>query len=256
MIMAKLVLGLTDEDSEYFIPNDRTVDVDEKTIAVNSYNLYKDDTSIEKATLEWEFFDTPLVTSILDQIDELTVKPHLKIISIVDTQGLAPTLIEKKIDLEFINLLPDFSKDYDTLSIEDFEGMVTSGHGFGCIEYNISKATEIAGINDINGIMYAKETNDLSSLAPADDYNPAVVPAITINFELVRPSKLTTTVRDDTIMWYNENKEALDKLGYTLDNPKIKAGKILLARMTTPVGDAYNTIHMYSKVCRTTIIRD
>lgn len=254
--MAKLVLGLTDEDSEYFIPNDRTVDTDEKTIAVNSYNLYKDDTSIEKATLEWEFFDTPLVTSILDQIDELTVKPHLKIISIVDTQGLAPTLIEKKIDLEFINLLPDFSKDYDTLSIEDFEGMVTSGHGFGCIEYNINKATEIAGINDINGIMYAKETNDLSSLAPADDYNPAVVPAMTINFELVRPSKLTTTVRDDTIMWYNENKEALDKLGYTLDNPKIKAGKILLARMTTPVGDAYNTIHMYSKVCRTTIIRD
>ena len=254
--MAKLILGLTDEDSEYFIPNDREVNTDERTIESNSYNLYKDDTSIEKATLEWEFFDTPLVSNILDQIDELLVKPHLKIISVVDRKGLAPTLIEKTIDLEFINLLPDFSKEYDTLSIEDFEGMVTSGHGFGCIEFNISKATEIAGLNDINGIMYARDTNDLSSLAPADDYNPAVVPAMTINFELIRPSKLTTTVRDDTIMWYNENKDALDKLGYTLDNPKIKAGRILLARMITPAGDAYNTIHTYSKVCRTTIIRD
>ena len=254
--MAKLVLGLTDEDSEYFIPNDKIVDTDERTIAINSYNLYKDDTSIEKATIEWEFLDTPLVSNILDQIDELNARPHLKIISIVDTQGLAPTLIEKKIDLEFINLLPDFSKDYDTLSIEDFEGMVTSGHGFGCIEYNIGKATEISGMNDINCVMYAKETNDLSSLAPADDYNPVVTPAMTINFELVRPSKLTTTVRDETIMWYNENKEALDKLGYTLDNPKIKTGKIILARMTTPVNDAYNIIQAYSKVCRTTIIRD
>ena len=254
--MAKLVLGMTDEDSEYFISNDRNVDVDERTLSVNSYNLYKDDTSIEKATLEWEFLDTPLISNILDQIDDLTVKPHLKIISVLDIRGLAPTLVEKRIELEFINLLPDFSKDYDALSIEDFESMVTSGHGFGCIEFNISKAAEIAGFNDVNGLMYAKENNDFSSLVPADDYNPAIIPSMIINFELVRPSKLTTTVRDETITWYNENKETLDKLGYTLDNPKIKTGKIIIARLTTPANDAYNIIKTYSNVCRTAIIRD
>jgi hypothetical protein len=152
--------------------------------------------------------------------------------------------------------LPDFSKDYDALSIEDFESMVTSGHGFGCIEFNIGKAAEVAGFNDVNGLMYAKENNDFSSLVPADDYNPAIIPSMTINFELVRPSKLTTTIRDETITWYNENKETLDKLGYTLDNPKIKTGKIIIARLITPANDAYNIIKAYSNVCRTAIIRD
>lgn len=249
----KLQVGLTDD-----VTNDSFVyeELPDKPIDGRvGYNLQRQNTDIERATVDWTLrTDINAVLKSVDMWEETIHRPHLVWINYTSTPlQQAPQYNNISFDIEFQSLLPlDESKFY-FFQEDDFKHFIPDSSNFGDLFFHSYVIYEHAGFEYEETADYALLQGDLTTLN--EDAVPVAMPAVKCDFNLGRnESKLRAKRRAE--QFKKESRQRIIDMGFNPDNYKLAYGKAPWATLNGDKWEAYEKFVQYPRICRTSIIKE
>jgi len=244
----KFIIGLTDEESEFFFYDKNTPE------GITTYNLYKLMPEIEKTTIEWKLrTNLDAFSGAYDAFGKIIRRPHLNMVNIRRMPNrYAPDEFDIHLGLDFVNLIPVIAEEfYKEMSDTDFDEL-TLGSRFGnlTVQYMDSLVMRDDDFLRENTFQAAYNTNSLTYLKHADEYRPLIAPNFRACFDLGNvniPSKDMPKYHAD---WIKENEDELSKKGYVIGSPKTRMGELVIGDLVGDPWDAYQKLKMYDKICR------
>jgi hypothetical protein len=262
---AKFVIGLTDLESESFIPNYRLLDesarpeLDDLNPDRDAYNLMNNiELSIEKATIEWQLdYTLPAVTNLIN-VYKIIKSNRLHMMSVIYTSWISSEtrLVNADIFVELTTLIPVTGIDFPLYTDTDYDNISTDRIPvYGSLELDSVSSYERNGINIRSTLDYAQtmNTTDLLSDSPAER---VVYPAFTISFVSNSARTPTKTMSISQKSWMLSNNDVLESKGYYISDNKTKTGGLVIGDLIGNYEDAFEKIQTYNKVCRIDIVED
>jgi len=245
-------VGLTDEDSEFFIRSKNNKEGENI-----SYNLKKQQPEIEKAKLVWELLDTPVVRGILDAWEQTIRVPHLLMChNDIQTNTFDPEYQDHRMMWEYINLVPMQGFDPYELTMEDAELIeVGSSSPFGALylDYGASSKSSQGDYN--SSWRYAVDNNDIDNLRKGPVQMWAV-PVFRSYLVLQYEGRVSYDMSAGTKMWMDRKENKLTPLGYYPEDPRCKVGAYRIGNLITPPVEAVEIAAKYKYMCRHSIISE
>lgn len=254
----KLVIGLTDETTELFFPDNTILSqpMPEILTSRDAYNLAENDASIEKATLEWELNTSlPAVNAVLATIAALKQRPYFSKIRLETRASVSADYQDIDVSFELLNIVPNLSVSYQPYTAQDNEAVITTLQSFGSLELEGAEGYRYQGL-DISQLMsFAHESNDLSLLHPGP-VDRLAVPVFNFSFYLGRTQPPSTQMSADQYKWMMDNQSALSAKGYEVDDPRSKIGALPIGVLLGDPMEQYEKIKQFRKICRIDIVSD
>ena len=245
-------IGLTDEDSEFFVRSKNHKD------DVNiSYNLKKQLPDLEKGKLVWELKDTPVVRGILDAWEQTIRVPHLLMChNDITVNNFDPDYRDHRLMWEYINLVPMQGFEPYELTVEDAEMLEvgnTTPFGALFLDYGASSKSSQGDYN--TSWRYAVDTEDLDNLrkGPVQMWS---VPVFRTSMVLQYEARVSYELSPGMKMWMQRKHLKLDPLGYYPEDPRCKIGSYRIGELVTPPVEAIELIEKYPHMCRHSIVSD
>jgi hypothetical protein len=260
----KLVIGLTDVENEFFLPNVRLQNYifdNTDIIKTDTYTLFGNLSSIEKASIEWILnTDLPAVNNMLSSLDIIKSKLHITGIKTTHFTPPLPDLKNLIIYIEVANLIPNDSLVLQNYTMTDYENIYTGPQQFGSLELDSSASYTYNGTDSLETIYHAMEINSLTLLGDGPKER-VVYPAFSISFYLdstIKPINVppNTSMSAEQVNWMNMHKAELESKGYYINDVKNKIGGLQIGSLVGSVEDAFSKIQQYTKVCRFEIIEE
>ena len=260
---AKFVIGLTDLESESFIPNYRfdtaRPELDDLNPDRNAYNLMNNiESSIEKATIEWQLDDTlPAVTNLIN-VYKIIKSNRLHMMSVLYTSWISSEtrLVNADIFVELTTLIPVTGIDFPLYTDTDYDNISTDRIPvYGSLELDSVSSYARNGIDIRSTLDYAQtmNTTDLLLDSPAER---VVYPAFMISFVSNSARTPTKTMSISQKSWMLSNNDVLESKGYYISDNKTKTGGLVIGDLIGNYEDAFEKIQTYNKVCRIDIVED
>lgn len=248
--MIKFVLGLTDEVSQYVFPKTKLEDM---FPAVDSemYSLSSNDTSIEKATIEWELDATlPAVNALFLTVNN--IKSKVNYLSLLFNRY---NQFQEDFYIELANLWPNDTVILQKYTDIDYENINTGTPPYASLELDEIASYRYNNISDHESLNYAFQTKDFSFLlnGPQDKI---VYPAFRISFYSESERTYNKFMSEEQQKWMTDNKEQLASKGYYATDLKNKLGSLPIGTLIGSPEDAYRKLRQYNKVCRVDIIEE
>lgn len=254
MSTLKLELGFTDSLNADSMRIDDTA---EKIEHETSYNLWKQDPSIEKATFTWKIrTDINAVLRTLDVSEDIIRKPHLKMIILqTPPNPFVPDYMSYRLAIQFLSLLP-LKDTYTPATVTDFES-AEIGQGFGTMYINIHDMFAQSGVlisETIYGSYLERKIDNIVS-----DAVPMCVPHFSLSMDL-RPQTGSAEAaekyeRSQFNQWLEKNKEELENAGADLNKTPF-AGMIPFAELQDDPWEVYQSLIENPYLCRWSIIKE
>jgi hypothetical protein len=260
----KFVIGLTDvTEHESFYPTPDVVSTyqgpADQFEKVAYYVLQNNNTSIEKASIEW-ILDTslPAVNSVLDIID--TVKQSLLNVTHIYahkyTQEVLPSLFDTDFIVEMKNLVPVDGLVFPEYTDVDYDNVSTNRPAVYCsLELDGIAAMLTSQITDVQTLSYAMSNSDLSYL-PNGPIVKYVYPTFRINLRHSNETVLNKSMSIEQRQWMNDNNSVLASKGYSELDSKNKLGSLVIGQLVGSYQEAFSKSQQYTRICRVEIVRD
>jgi len=263
-------IGLTDEidnNGEWIVQSEH-----EQPEYRKSYNLYKQNPEVEKASLSWKLnMENPLVVKLVEQWEKIIRKPHLKMINTRHKPfHFNKDYLDMDMLLQHISLLPD----EDIISLPNSELM---DYGFGkrnstswgalvLFMDNIYNHNNISNSYIHSQIDYTQENNELAIEEDFDTVNNRVleIPSnFYLNLNLTQNKNSTAPTTFKNLFHHQQNifeeyEDELIKLGYDKESyTKLLTSEVLLIGepQDSPT-TLYETFSKYPTVCRTSLTKE
>lgn len=258
---AKFVIGLTDLESDVFYPAHgvaESYDGPVEQFEKNVYILQRNDTSIEKASIEWELDTTlPAVNNLLNVLSIMKSKLYITQVYAHKYHQVLPGLYDTDFVVELKNLIPNVGLVLPEYTTVDYENISTNTIPTYCsLELDSSFSYMCANnIEEDETLFYsmANENYDFLKTGPLSRF---VYPAFRINFRtnssVVINKEMTVAQKE----WMTANKEMLESKGYYITDPKSKIGALVIGQLIGSYDDAFNKAQQYNKICRVEIVEE
>lgn len=263
-------IGLTDETDtagEWIVHSEH-----EQPEHRESYNLYRQNPEVEKASLSWKLnMENPLVVKLIEQWEKTIRKPHIKMIN---TQHrpfhLNKDYLDIDILLQHLLLLPE----EDVISLSNGElldcGFIKKrSQSWGSLELCMD---DIYNHNNLNNFTFRRQIDELHNtktfdVDAFDTINDRVL-EIPSNFSLnlnlsqfKKKSNSEVTFKDldghhqDT---FNEYEDELIELGYDKESyaKLLTSESLLVGEPNDSPATLYETFSKYPTVCRTSLTKE
>jgi hypothetical protein len=244
-------IGLTDEDSESF------VHADNSALEKLSYTLKRQEPRIEKATLVWEFLDTPVVRGVIDAWEKTIRIPHLLMNNVrSNPTSMHTDYTDTKLEWNYINLVPlqDFQSYH--LTISDAELIETNDHAqFGVLYMDYNQSMDNDSYDWQASWRYALDHDTIKHLREGPPTMKAV-PAFHANFSLMKSRLVNTEMSQRNKMFLERKRNDLDAYGYVATDPRCKIGSYRLGNLVTDPTDANAALAKFKYPCRHSIVSE
>jgi hypothetical protein len=258
---ARFIIGLTDvtaNESFFHTPHVEDTYSGEQTEKY-VYILQNNNTSIERASIEWQLdMSLPAVVALLDIYD--AVKSQVLNVTQINAhkylQEVLPSLYDTDFYIELKTLIPNPTLVFPEYTVTDYENVSTNAEPIYCsLELGGVSSALTENITQYETLNYAMFNNDFSYLiqGPMARY---VYPNFAVNFR-----HNTETVKNKTMsirqqQWMDSNKDFLEAKGYFKSDIRNKIGALTIGELIGTHADAFAKAQQYNRICRVEIVRD
>ena len=263
-------IGLTDEidnDGEWIVHSEH-----KQPEHRESYNLYRQNPEVEKASLSWKLnMENPLVVKLIEQWEKTIRKPHLKMIN---TQHrpfhLNKDYLDIDIKLDHIMLLPE----EDVLSLSngellDCRFVKKRSQSWGSLVLDMD---DIYNHNNLNNCSFQRQINDLYTnkifdIEEFDSINNRVLEipsnfSLNLNLSQVKKKSISEVTFKNLYNHhqdiFNEYEDELIELGYDKESytTLLTSESLLVGEPQDSPTTLYENFSKYPTVCRTSLTKE
>jgi hypothetical protein len=259
----KFVIGLTDVlENDSFYPAPYLADTYQGQASQYekvTYVLQNNNTSIEKASIEW-VLDTslPAVNNVLGIIDAIqqSILSATYIYAHKYTREVLPGLFDSDYIIDMKSLVPIDGLVFPEYTDVDYDNVSTNKPPLYCTLELDGVATMLSNqVDETQMLAYAMAYNDFSYLTPGPLIK-YVYPTFRVNFRHSNETILNKSMSFEQHTWMHDNKSILESKGYTeLDN-KNRLGCLVIGQLVGSYQDAFLKSQQYTRICRVEIVKE
>lgn len=253
----KFIVGLTNEDSSCFYKTYNLPPGYVQSLNFFDYILLRNDTVVEKATIEWELDTTlPAVNNLINIISQIKLKPDVTNIIYTRYQDYLPGYAESDFLIKMYNLIPNNDINFPEYTITDYENITTNScPTYGSLTLDTILSQVAHGVEEHQTLSYAMHNTDVSLLTSGPTKH-VVFPALRINFLSNSNPVAKKEMSMDQKFWMTENKEILESKGFYISDIRNKIGRLVIGRLIGSYDDVFTKAQTYNKICRIEIVEE